>query len=297
MPGADDRPVKGWGIVWPAPAKLNLCLLITGRRDDGLHRLQTAFQIIDLCDHIHFSELADGQFSLSGGIQSITPDQDLCMKAARLLFQHCRPELGAAITLQKNIPAGAGLGGGSSDAATTLLALNYLWQTDLNREELARIGLELGADVPLFVLGQSAWGEELGERLTPVKWPRRWFLVVNPGVSISTREIFSAPELTRNSTPITIRSFLKGGAGNDCESVVRGRYREVDDALAWLSRFGRSQLTGTGSCVFAAFERRQDAVAVQAEVPEKWSHWLVRGLETSPVNDSLEDPESRPAEQ
>ncbi|MCH8930532.1 MAG: 4-(cytidine 5'-diphospho)-2-C-methyl-D-erythritol kinase, partial [Proteobacteria bacterium] len=133
------------------------------------------------------------------------------------------PGLGAAITLQKNIPVGAGLGGGSSDAATTLLALNYLWQTGLNREQLAGIGLELGADVPLFVLGESAWGEELGERLTPVKWPRRWFLVVNPGVSISTREIFSAPELTRNSTPITIRSFLKDGAGNDCESVVRER--------------------------------------------------------------------------
>ncbi len=278
-----------WDIDWPAPAKLNLCLLITGRRDDGFHRLQTAFQIIDLCDQVHFSELPAGQFSLSGGIRSISPDQDLCMKAARLLYQRCLPELGAAITLQKNIPARAGLGGGSSDAATTLLALNYLWQTGLNREELAGIGLELGADVPLFVLGQSAWGEELGERLTPVKWPRRWFLVVNPGVSISTREIFSAPELTRNSTPITIRSFLKNGAGNDCESTVRGRYGEVDEALAWLSRFGGSRLSGTGSCVFAAFERRQDAAAAQAEVPDKWNHWLVRGLDSSPMSDSLEN--------
>lgn len=289
MPGADDRPAKSWKIAWPAPAKLNLCLLITGRRADGYHCLQTAFQIVDLCDYVHFSELPDGQFSLSGGIESISPDQDLCMKAARLLYLRCEPGLGAAITLQKNIPVGAGLGGGSSNAATTLLALNYLWQTGLNREELAGIGLELGADVPLFVLGESAWGEELGERLTPVKWPRRWFLVVNPGVSISTREIFSAPELTRNSTPITIRSFLKDGAGNDCESVVRERYGEVDEALAWLARFGDSRLSGTGSCVFAAFERRQDAAAVQAEVPDKWSHWLVRGLDASPISDSLQN--------
>ncbi len=288
MPGTDDKFTNDWDIAWPAPAKLNLCLLITGRRDDGFHRLQTAYQIVDLCDFVQFSELPDGQFSLSGSLGSIPPDQDLCMKAARLLYERCRPGLGAAITVQKNIPAGAGMGGGSSDAATTLLALNYHWQTGLDREELASIGLELGADVPLFVLGQSAWGEELGERLTPVEWPRRWFLVVNPGVSISTREIFSAPELTRNSTPITIRRFLKEGAGNDCESAVRGRFGEVDDALAWLSRFGRSRLTGTGACVFAEFERRQDAAAVQVEVPDKWGHWLVRGLDTSPVSDTLE---------
>jgi 4-diphosphocytidyl-2-C-methyl-D-erythritol kinase len=209
------------------------------------------------------------------------------MQAARLLYQRCQPGAGAAITLQKNIPVSAGMGGGSSDAATTLLALNHLWQAGLSREELAGIGLELGADVPLFVHGHSAWGEELGERLTPEKWPRRWFLVLNPGISIATREIFSAPELTRNSTPITIRSFLKGGAGNDCESVVRKRYAEVDEALTWLSRFGRSRLTGTGSCVFSAFERRQDAEEVRAEVPEKWSHWLVRGLDASPVNEML----------
>lgn len=294
MPGTDGKPANGWDLAWPAPAKLNLCLLITGRRDDGFHRLQTAYQIVDLCDFVQFSELPDGQFSLSGGLHSVPPDQDLCMQAARLLSERCQPGIGAAITLQKNIPVGAGLGGGSSDAATTLLALNHLWRAGLEREELAGIGLELGADVPLFVLAESAWGEELGERLTPVKWPRRWFLVVNPGVSISTREIFSAPELTRNSTPITIRSFLKDGAGNDCESTVRGRYGEVDEALAWLSRFGGSRLSGTGSCVFAAFERRQDAAAAQAEVPDKWSHWLVRGLDTSPVSESLQNLGSGP---
>lgn len=297
MPETDQKPVSGWDIAWPAPAKLNLCLLITGRRDDGFHRLQTAYQIVDLCDFVHFSKLPDGQFTRSGGLRSVAPDQDLCMQAARLLYDRSRPGVGAAITLQKHIPAGAGMGGASSDAATTLLALNHLWQAGLKREELAGIGLELGADVPLFVLGESAWGEELGERLTPVKWPRRWFLVVYPGVSISTREIFSTPELTRNSTPITIRSFLEDGAGNDCESTVRERYGEVDEALAWLSRFGGSRLSGTGSCVFAAFERRQDAAAVQAEVPDKWGHWLVRGLDTSPVNDSLDNLGNRPAEQ
>jgi 4-diphosphocytidyl-2-C-methyl-D-erythritol kinase len=287
--GADNKLAQGWDTVWPAPAKLNLCLLITGRREDGFHRLQTAFQIIDLLDYVKLDELPDGQFTLSGGLESISPDEDLCMKAARLLYQHCRPGSGAAITLQKNIPVGAGMGGGSSDAATTLLALNHLWQAGLPREELASIGLDLGADVPLFVHGQSAWGEELGEKLTPEKWPRRWFLVLNPGVSISTREIFSAPELTRNSTPITIRSFLKDGAGNDCELVVRSRYPEVDEALTWLSRFGRSRLTGTGSCVFSVFERRQDAEEVRTEVPEKWSHWLVRGLDASPANEVLEN--------
>jgi len=280
-----QNSVKGWDCLWPAPAKLNLCLLITGRRDDGFHDLQTAFQIIDLYDYVKFSALPEGRFALSGGINSIPAEEDLCMKAARLLYQHCRPGQGAAIRLQKNIPVGAGLGGGSSDAATILLALNRLWELGLTRNELAKIGLELGADVPFFVHGRSAWGEGLGEKLTPAIWPQSWFLVLNPGVSISTRDVFSAPELTRNSTPITIRSFLKGGAWNDCESTVRSRYAEVDEALTWLSGFSVARLTGTGACVFSAFERRKDAEAVQAEVPDKWSHWLVRGLDTSPTKD------------
>ena len=289
MPGADrkdaGRPADD--TEWPAPAKLNLCLRITGRRDDGYHRLQTAFQLIDLCDYLSFSELPDGQFSISGAVEAETPENDLCLQAARSLHQHCSPGRGVVISLRKNIPVGGGLGGGSSDAATTLLALNHRWRAGLDRQTLADIGLTLGADVPLFVLGHSAWGEDLGQCLTQVQWPQKWFVVVDPGIAVSTKEIFSAPELTRNSTPIRIRSFLEAGAGNDCEAVVRSRYPEVGRAMEWLGDYGEARLTGTGGCVFLAFARRDDAVACRDEVPGIWGRWLVKGLDASPVCDFL----------
>jgi 4-diphosphocytidyl-2-C-methyl-D-erythritol kinase len=280
---------------WPAPAKLNLFLHVVGRRADGYHDLQTLFQLIDLCDRIGLAPREDGVIERLVGMDGVAPEQDLSVRAARALQRHTGTRLGANLQIIKHIPAGGGLGGGSSDAATALLGLNRLWKTGLGLRELATLGLALGADVPLFVHGASAWGEGRGERLAPQTLPPHWFLIVNPKVSVSTAEIFQAPELTRNSSLITIRAAAAGPTRNDCEPVVRARYPEVAAALDWLDGElapldGRqsARLTGTGACIFASFEREQDARRVAQQVPDRWNSFVARGLDRSPLHEQLE---------
>jgi 4-diphosphocytidyl-2-C-methyl-D-erythritol kinase len=280
---------------WPAPAKLNLFLHVVGRRADGYHDLQTLFQLIDLCDRIGLAPREDGVIERLVGMDGVAPEQDLTVRAARALQRHTGTRLGANLHIIKHIPAGGGLGGGSSDAATALLGLNRLWKTGLGLRELATLGLTLGADVPLFVHGASAWAEGRGERLAPQALPPRWFLIVHPRVSVSTAEIFQAPELTRNSSLITIRAAAAGPTRNDCEPVVRARYPEVAAALDWLDgqlapldgRQG-ARLTGTGACIFASFEREQDARRVAQQVPDRWNSFVARGLDRSPLHEQLE---------
>jgi 4-diphosphocytidyl-2-C-methyl-D-erythritol kinase len=272
---------------WPAPAKLNLFLHVTARRADGYHELQTLFQLIDLCDTITITVTEDGRIERPLGPANLAPEDDLTVRAARLLKQASGTGLGATLGVHKRIPQGGGLGGGSSDAATALLALNELWDCRLPIEELSRLGVCLGADVPVFVEGSSAWAEGLGERLSPVSVPTRWYVVIYPGVGVSTREVFQSAELTRNSPLITIRAFFELGGRNDCESVVRARSSEVAEALDWLARLRPAHLTGTGSCVFAACTRAADAQALAAQVPERWTSFVARGLDVSPVHEQL----------
>jgi 4-diphosphocytidyl-2-C-methyl-D-erythritol kinase len=278
---------------WPAPAKLNLFLHVTGRRADGYHELQTAYQLVDLRDDLHFTPRADGEIRRVAGPGAIPAEQDLCVKAAVRLRSAAGRAAGVDIRLEKHIPVQGGLGGGSSDAATTLVALNEIWGLRLPLEALAAIGLELGADVPLFVHGRSAWGEGVGERLTPLELPERHFAIVFPGVGIPTAEVFQAPELTRKTPETTIRGFLTAGGRNDCEPVVTGRSPEVRRALAWLSQRGEARMTGTGSCVFAAFGDRRSAQAALDGLPPEWSGFVARGLDRSPLQERLAAERSR----
>lgn len=277
---------------WPAPAKLNLFLHVTGRRADGYHELQTLFQLIDLCDTLSIRVTDDGRIERPAGPAGVDPDSDLTVRAAKALQSAtgCRGA-GATLRITKRIPMGGGLGGGSSDAATTLLALNHLWGCGLSLDELARLGLPLGADVPVFVRGSSAWAEGVGERLEAVELPERWYVVIHPGVAVPTRDVFQSPELTRNSPVITIRAFFGpggiSGSRNDCEPVVRARYPEVADALSWLGNFAPARLTGTGSCIFASFATAIEAERVAARVPDRWRAFVARGVNTSPVHARL----------
>lgn len=268
---------------WPAPAKLNLFLHVTARRTDGYHDLQTVFQLLDWCDDIGVEITTDGSITRDGGPDSIAPDQDLTVRAARLLAVATGTRLGARLHVRKRLPSGGGLGGGSSDAATALRVLNHLWETRLSVPRLAELGLQLGADVPVFVHGSSAWGEGRGERLEPVALPEQWFLVIHPRVSVSTAEIFQAAELTRNSPILTIRAFSPAETRNDCEPLVRARHPEVAAALDWLARFAPARLTGTGSCLFAAFATAADAERIAGRVPDRWSAHVARGLQQSPL--------------
>lgn len=281
---------QGAARGWPAPAKLNLMLHVTGQRADGYHELQTVFQLVDLCDELFFETDSSGQIQRLEGPADVPPEQDLVVRAALRLRQQAGPRTaGARIRVRKRIPMGGGLGGGSSDAATTLVALNRLWHLGLKIDEIAAIGLELGADVPVFVHGCNAWAEGVGERLTPVELPPRWFLILHPGVHVATREVFQAPELTRNSPLTTIRGFFDSGGRNDCEPVVRQRFPAVAEALDWLSRFAPARLTGTGSCIFASFERAADAERIAARVPDAWRSFVARGLDRSPLHAALDD--------
>jgi 4-diphosphocytidyl-2-C-methyl-D-erythritol kinase len=277
---------------WPAPAKLNLFLHILGRRPDGYHELQTAFQFVDLCDELTFEVRADGRIEriwglTPGGQTPIPAHLDLVVRAAEALREATGVTRGVSITVEKRIPLQAGLGGGSSDAATTLIALNQLWNTGLERAALARIGLTLGADVPVFVGGKAAFGEGVGERLTPIEPPEPDYVIVHPGCGIATAEIFQAPELTRNSDAITIRAFLREGGRNDCEGVVRQRYPEVARALDWLGQFGHARLTGTGACIFAAVESRARAEEICRTIPKGWRGFACRGRNRSPLEDRV----------
>jgi 4-diphosphocytidyl-2-C-methyl-D-erythritol kinase len=274
--------------LWPAPAKLNLCLHIVGRRADGYHLLQSAMQFIDLCDELRFHERPSGTIERSAGPAEIPAESDIVVQAARALAQG-RDVPGVGIDVTKRIPIQAGLGGGSSDAATVLVALNQLWRLQLSVDELAEIGLTLGADVPFFVRGTAAWAEGVGEQLTPYDFPEGHFLVVKPQAAVSTAEVFQAPELTRNSPVTTIRGFLAAGGRNDCESCVRGRYPEIAEALDWLQEFGEARLTGTGACVFVALPDEHTAQAVRARLPARWSGYVVRGLNRSPLLSRVTD--------
>lgn len=280
--------------AWPAPAKLNLFLHVTGRRPDGYHELQTVFQLIDLADSLDFEPRTDGEIRRVGGPAEVPAEDDLCVRAARRLKAACGIERrGVDIRLDKRIPIQGGLGGGSSDAATTLVALNEIWGLRLAPSLLAELGLTLGADVPVFVLGRTAWGEGIGERLTPLELPERHFAVVFPGVGIPTADVFQAPELTRKTPETTIRGFLKAGGRNDCEPVVTGRSPEVRRALAWLSQRGEARMTGTGSCVFAAFADRGAATAALEGLPPEWRGFVARGLDRSPLQERLAAERSR----
>ena len=274
--------------VWSAPAKLNLMLHIVGRRPDGYHELQTVFQLVDLADRLDIEVRKDGVISRPQGPAGVEEADDLVVRAARALQQHSGTPLGANISVHKRIPMGGGLGGGSSDAATTLVALNQMWRLSLTSSQLAAIGSKLGADVPVFVAGRSAWAEGIGEKLTPVTLGAdSWYPVVFPGVAVPTASVFQAPELTRNSPATTMRGFLETGGRNDCEAVVRARFPLVGEALDWLGRYAPARLTGTGSCVFAKFARVADAERVAARVPDEWRAFVARGLDESPLLEEL----------
>ena len=275
-------------LTLSAPAKLNLMLHIVGRRADGYHELQTVFQLVDLRDRVTLALRADGQIRRAAGPPGVAEGDDLTVRAAQALKAASGTGLGADISIDKRIPLGGGLGGGSSDAATTLLGLNHLWKTGLDRIQIAAIGAALGADVPVFLAGSSAWAEGVGEKLTPVQLGGHvWYVIVYPGVLVPTGAVFQAPELTRNSPPTTMRGFLETGGRNDCEGVVRARFPAVGEALDWLGRHAPARLTGTGSCVFAKFSRVEDAERVAARVPDVWRAYVARGLDQSPVLEEL----------
>jgi 4-diphosphocytidyl-2-C-methyl-D-erythritol kinase len=275
---------------WPAPAKLNLFLHVTGRRADGYHLLQTVFQLIDHGDTLRFALRADGAIRRSTPFPGVPEESDLCVRAARLLQTAAsargRRLAGADIALDKRLPQGGGLGGGSSDAATTLIGLNHLWQTGFQRTELMALGLQLGADVPFFLCGGNAFAEGIGESLQVLPTPARWFVVIEPGVSIPTAAIFTATELTRDSKPVKISDFSRSPESfwkNDLEAVAVQRFPVVAEAIQWLSAHGNARMTGSGACVFCPFEDEQQADRVLKQVPPRWKAWKAEGLQRHPL--------------
>ncbi|GBC57937.1 4-(cytidine 5'-diphospho)-2-C-methyl-D-erythritol kinase [Stutzerimonas stutzeri] len=275
-------------LTLPAPAKLNLMLHITGRRADGYHELQTLFQFLDYGDELVLRPREDGQIRLLTELPGVDHDSNLIVRAARLLQRESGCALGADIQLTKRLPMGGGIGGGSSDAATTLVGLDHLWNTRLGEDRLAELGLNLGADVPVFVRGRAAFAEGVGERLQPVDLPEPWFLVIAPQVSVSTAEIFADPELTRNTPAITVRSLLAGGGHNDCQPVVEKRYPEVRNALSLLNKFVQARMTGTGACVFGSFPNEGEADKVRRQLPATLPSFVARGRNVSMLHRSLE---------
>jgi len=275
-------------LILPAPAKLNLMLHILGRRADGYHELQTLFQFLDFGDELGFALRKDGKIHLHTPIDGVPHDSNLIVRAARLLQQHSGCTLGADIWLDKRLPMGGGIGGGSSDAATTLLGLKHLWQLDCDDDQLAELGLTLGADVPVFVRGHAAFAEGVGEKLQPVTLSEPWFLVAIPQVLVSTAEIFSDPELTRDTPPIKVRSLLEGGGRNDCLPVVQKRYPEVRNALILLNKFVQARLTGTGACVFGSFPNQDDADKVARQLPATLPSFVAQGRNISMLHRKLE---------
>ncbi len=284
-----EIPAEISATAWPAPAKLNLMLRVLGRRADGYHRLQTVFQFIDRCDRLRFEVRDDGQVRRALDLPGVPESADLTVRAALALKARTGCRLGAVIHLEKTLPMGGGLGGGSSDAATVLVALNHLWGLALPEDELAALALPLGADVPVFVRGRAAWGEGVGEDLTPVDLPEPWYLVLVPAVQVSTGAVFGDPQLTRDSLPVTLADFVAGDRRNDCLNVVRRGYPEVAAALDWLQGVGGGQLTGTGGCVFAAFGDEAQARAACQSVPPRFGSFVARGLNRSPLLDLIRD--------
>jgi 4-diphosphocytidyl-2-C-methyl-D-erythritol kinase len=279
--------------TYPAPAKLNLFLHVVGRRPDGYHLLQSVFRFVDFGDSLTFSVREDGAVRRLNSLTGLDPEHDLCVRAARLLQQSAGCRLGVDITLEKRLPMGGGLGGGSSDAATTLLALNRLWNLNLERAVLQNLGLKLGADVPVFVFGQSAFAEGVGEILQPVALLPAWYVVLVPPVAVPTAEIFASRELTRDTIPITMAAFLRGQdchdpapgkqGRNDLQAVVCRKYPQVAETLAWLEKSGDARMTGSGACVFASFASEQEARAVFAQRPDNMNGFVARGLDQHPL--------------
>ncbi|MEK7360778.1 MAG: 4-(cytidine 5'-diphospho)-2-C-methyl-D-erythritol kinase [Pseudomonadota bacterium] len=284
--------MNGWQDAWPAPAKLNLFLHVTGRRADGYHSLQTAFRLIDLADTLRFSARDDGEVTLRRPLPGVPPERDLCLRAAALLKHAAGHRGGVEIELEKRIPIGGGLGGGSSDAATTLIVLNHLWRLGLKRAELQQLALELGADVPVFVFGENAFAESIGEQLTPLALPAAWYLVLVPQVEVPTAAVFAAPELTCEAKPIRITAFFDGlkrrALRNDLEPVVSKRYPEVARHLAWLKQHGEARMSGSGACVYAEFSTESAALAAQAQLPQAMRGFVARGLERHPLRELTE---------
>lgn len=278
---------------WPSPAKLNLFLYITGRRADGYHELQTLFQFLDYGDTLGITPRDNGEITLLTPVAGVPDEQNLIVRAARLLRDAAlakgliTPQAGADLSVEKRLPMGGGLGGGSSNAATVLVALNHLWQVGFSEDALASLGLTLGADVPVFVRGHAAFAEGIGEALTPVDPPEKWYLVAHPGVSISTPEIFNDPDLPRNTPKRSIETLLKCEFGNDCEVIARKRFREVDATLSWLLEYAPSRLTGTGACVFAEFNTEAEACQVLEQAPEWLQGFVARGVNLSPLHRTL----------
>lgn len=275
-------------VTYPAPGKLNLFLRVTGRRPDGYHLLQTVFRFIDYGDVLQFRTRQDGRIRRVNNVLGIPADEDICVKAAHVLQEEAGVGRGVEIRVQKRLPVGGGLGGGSSDAATVLLALNRIWEVGFKRRELAELGLKLGADVPVFLYGESAFGEGIGERLQPISLPPAWYLVLVPRLAVATRKVFEDPDLTRNSPPVTITAFSVVRGQNDLEAVVCRSYPEVALHLDWLRREGRDAgyagLTGSGACVFAEFETEAAARRVANRLPSTMSGFVAEGLDRHPLH-------------
>ncbi|MGE4447553.1 MAG: 4-(cytidine 5'-diphospho)-2-C-methyl-D-erythritol kinase [Azospira sp.] len=277
------NPAWTWDSAYPAPAKLNLFLHVVGRRADGYHLLQTLFRFVDYGDTLHFAPREDGQVRLLNPLPGVPEESDLTVRAARLLQQEANCTRGADIRLEKRLPMGGGLGGGSSDAATVLLALNHLWQLGLSRERLQALGLTLGADVPVFIFGRTAFAEGVGEALQAVPAAPAWYLVLQPPVAVPTVDIFRAPELKRDTPAMAAADWRPGLGGNDLEPVACARFPEVARHLAWLQRFGRARMSGSGACVFAEFPDQAGAEAALAQLPPDMQGWVAPGLDSHPL--------------
>ena len=285
-------------LACPAPAKLNLFLHIVGRRADGYHLLQSVFQLIDRCDYLDFTAREDGTIHRLNEVSGVPAEQDLVIRAAKLLQTHTKSQFGADINLRKHLPMGGGLGGGSSDAATTLLALNYLWNCQLSRQELMALGLQLGADVPFFLCGANAFVEGIGEQIQTIFTKEQWFVVIEPGVHVPTPSIFSAKELTRDTKAVRITDFPDATNAtwkNDLQAVACTLHSEIKDAIDWLSQFELSaglasaKMTGSGSCVFCSFNDEDSANKVCAQVPKQWKAWVAKSLQQHPMNTWLQN--------
>lgn len=272
-------------LILPAPAKLNLFLHILGRRADGYHQLQTLFQLLDHGDELMLRVRADGRIrvAVEPPLDDVLEQDNLVYRAAAALRIHRPGPQGADILIRKRLPVGGGLGGGSSDAATALVGLNRLWRLGLDTEALCALGRRLGADVPVFVRGHTAWGEGIGEQLTPVSLPPAWYLVIKPDCAVATSAVFAHPQLTRDTPPMKIRAFFGEGAGNDCANVVEALYPQVRAARRWLARFAEPRLTGTGACLFARFDSEDRAAEVLAQLPATWTGFVARGINLSPL--------------
>ncbi|ESS71797.1 4-diphosphocytidyl-2-C-methyl-D-erythritol kinase IspE [Methyloglobulus morosus KoM1] len=274
---------SAWSGRWPAPAKLNLMLRIVGQREDGYHLLQTVFQFVEFCDWLTFHPVDNGEVSLLKTIPGVAESDDLTVRAAKLLKAETGCSSGVCIEVEKNLPMGGGLGGGSSDAATTLVVLNQLWGLNLPKEKLLTMGLSLGADVPVFIYGHASWGEGVGEKLSEIIVPEQWVVILKPDCHVNTKEIFSAKDLTRNSKSIKMPDFIEGDRRNDCLETVCRFYPIVDEALKDMSEFAVARLTGTGACVFAQFDSYEDASGAYQKLKGKWVSYLAKGVNRSPL--------------